>query len=125
MSGNISDPPPSSMTIDKPIMGGLTIYPTEIFAWTGGQQPDIDSTGLDWTGLTNVKVINHTPNCSRQTKSSDLILFKKDGKDLDLYSAYGVKVLAHLEELTGMDSIMYVKSLSDDTNMVNVIKDSE
>ena len=26
---------------------------------------------------------------------------------------------------TGMDSIMYVKSLSDDTNMVNVIKDFE
>ena len=129
MSGNISDPPPSSMTIDKPIMGGLTICPTEIVAWTGGQP------NIDWTGLTNVKAIKRSPNCSRPTKSSDqsrnwnyrtappLILFKKDGKDLDLYS-YGVKVLAHLE-LTGMDSIMYVKSLSDDTNMVNVIKDFE
>ena len=129
MSGNIPDPLPYSMTIDKPIMGGLTICPTEIVAWTGGQP------NIDWTGLTNVKAIKRSPNCSRPTKSSDqsrnwnyrtappLILFKKDGKDLDLYS-YGVKVLAHLE-LTGMDSIMYVKSLSDGTNMVNVIKDFE
>ena len=99
-------------------------------------------------GLTNVKAIKRSPNCSSPTKSSDqstncssptkssdqsrnwnyrtappLILFKKDGKDLDLYS-YGVKVLAHLE-LTGMDSTMYVKSLSDGTNMVNVIKHFE
>jgi len=132
MSGNIPDPPTSSMTIDKPIMGGLTICPTEIVAWTGGVQPYID-----WTGLTNVKAIKRSPNCSRPTKSSDqsrnwnyrtaapLILFKKDGKDLDLdlYS-YGVNVLAHLE-LTGMDSIMYVKSLRDDTKMVNVIKEFE
>jgi hypothetical protein len=87
---------------------------------------------LSLRSLANVKAIKRSPNCSCPTKSSDqsrnwnyltvppLILFQKDGKDLDLYS-YGVKVLAHLE-LTGMDSIMYVKSLSDDTNMVNVIK---
>jgi hypothetical protein len=95
--------------------------------WNGGQP------NIDWTGLEDSNAVRATVNCNRPTKTSDETtaynrriaapdkLFKKDDPDYDLLQ-FSQAVEQHFLD-HGLDSIMYVKSLTDPTKMVNVVAD--
>jgi hypothetical protein len=115
---------------DRPKMGGVKGDQTaEAVAWTGGKPK------VDWSGLQNPAKPMFSPHCVRCAKASEQVksyslriaepkkLFSTgdDTYDLDTYTKI---VLKHMET-TGMDTIMYVASVTDPTVMVNVISHND
>jgi Zinc knuckle len=131
-----TNPPPSlpsptwltPNTPPKPRIGGLSIG-AEVLPWTGGKP------NVQWTALANDKARKASPNCVRPIRTSDVTkswnhrtappskLFKKDDPDYELHN-FRFDVLAHFKD-SGMDTVMYVQSLSDPNVMVSVINDFE
>jgi hypothetical protein len=111
-------------------MGGLSVGGTETFAWTGG------TPNVAWTGLaTSATTRGPGPYCIRTGRPADVtknltiraatpaIKFSKADPAYD-FTLFCEDTLKHLVR-TGMDTIMFVASLSDPTLMVNVVRDHE
>jgi hypothetical protein len=123
-------PPVPNTNPPKPLMGGLSVGGTETFAWTGG------TPNVAWTGLaTSATTRGPGPYCIRTGRPADVtknltirvappaIKFSKADPAYD-FTLFCEDTLKHLVR-TGMDSIMFVASLSDPTLMVNVVRDHE
>jgi hypothetical protein len=119
-TGTYSHSDPSAYFVTTPIMGDVQNQgKSNASAWTGGKPR------VDWSGLASADAKVKTPNCYHPSHTGYMVknynLHIKLNHDKFDFVDYTRHVNKHMVS-HGMDTIFYVPSIVDPTDMINVIE---